>query len=56
MCIPILGLIACGEPILADENIFEYREAFNHNLPKEGFFFLKAKNDSMTPISLMGVI
>ena len=47
--IPVLGLIACGEPILADENISEYRETFNRNLPKGDLFFLRAKGDSMAP-------
>ncbi len=47
--IPVLGTIACGEPILADENILEYRNTFNHNLPTGELFYLKAKGDSMTP-------
>lgn len=47
--IPVLGLIACGEPILANENISEYRETFDRNLPKGELFFLRAKGDSMMP-------
>lgn len=42
--IPLLGSIACGEPILATENIGEYI-----NIPKEiaGDFALTCKGDSM---------
>jgi len=47
--IPVLGSIACGEPILAEENIVEYREVFADNLPSGDLFFLKAKGDSMEP-------
>ncbi|HFI0683337.1 TPA: LexA family protein, partial [Streptococcus suis] len=47
--IPVLGSIACGEPILAEENIAEYREVFADNLPSGELFFLKAKGDSMEP-------
>lgn len=47
--IPVLGYITCGEPILADENVTEYREVFNNNLPKGNLFFLQAKGDSMEP-------
>lgn len=47
--IPVLGTIACGEPILADENISDYRETFNHNLPNGELFYLEAKGDSMSP-------
>ncbi|HFI0463784.1 TPA: LexA family protein [Streptococcus suis] len=47
--IPVLGSIACGEPILAEENIAEYREIFADNLPSGDLFFLQAKGDSMEP-------
>lgn len=42
--VPIIGTIACGEPILAEENI----EAFI-NMPKDarGSFALRCKGDSM---------
>lgn len=42
--IPLLGTIACGEPILAEENIDDYV-----NIPKElaGDFALTCKGDSM---------
>lgn len=47
--IPVLGTIACGEPILADENVSEYRETFDRNLPKGKLFYLQASGDSMAP-------
>lgn len=42
--VPLLGTIACGEPILADENIESYV-----NMPEDihGTFALKCKGDSM---------
>ena len=42
--VPLLGTIACGEPILADENIEDYI-----NMPNDikGDFALKCKGDSM---------
>lgn len=42
--VPVLGSIACGEPILAEENIESYV-----NMPKEirGTFALRCKGDSM---------
>lgn len=47
--IPILGEIACGEPILAEENIDGYIEEFADNLPSGELFYLKTKGDSMMP-------
>lgn len=47
--IPILGIIACGEPITAEENINEYREVLKDNLPSGNLFYLEAKGDSMSP-------
>ncbi|HGF7676961.1 TPA: LexA family protein [Enterococcus faecium] len=47
--IPILGEIACGEPILAEENIDGYIEEFTDNLPSGELFYLKTKGDSMSP-------
>lgn len=47
--IPIVGSIACGEPITAEENIEGYREEVDVNLPGGVLFFLKAKGDSMVP-------
>lgn len=48
--IPVLGNIACGDPILADENIADYIAFPSELLPKGGkFYFLKASGDSMEP-------
>lgn len=47
--IPVIGTIACGEPILADENIEEYREEPSARLPTGDLFYLRTKGDSMTP-------
>ena len=47
--LPVLGSIACGEPITADENINEYREILKDNLPSGKLFYLVAKGDSMYP-------
>lgn len=43
--IPLLGTIACGEPILAEENIEEYVK-LNKDIDAE--FALRCKGDSMT--------
>ena len=47
--IPILGEIACGKPILIEENIDGYIEEFADNLPSGELFYLKTKGDSMMP-------
>lgn len=47
--VPILGEIACGEPILAEENIVGYRYHLKDTLPSGETFYLKAKGDSMEP-------
>ena len=47
--IPILGEIACGNPILIEENIDGYIEEFADNLPSGELFYLKTKGDSMMP-------
>ena len=47
--VPVLGLITCGEPILAEENIEEYREEIADLLPTGNIFYLKTRGDSMTP-------
>lgn len=47
--IPVLGQIACGDPITAEENIEEYRAAIEDLLPDGNLFFLKAKGNSMAP-------
>lgn len=47
--IPILGEIACGNPILADENITGYRNEHENNLPNGELYYVKAKGNSMEP-------
>lgn len=47
--IPIIGTIACGDPILADENIIGYRYHLRETLPSGDTFYLKAVGDSMEP-------
>ncbi|MCD5070386.1 LexA family protein [Enterococcus hirae] len=47
--IPVLGEIACGEPILAEENISDYREEVADTLPTGNLFYLHCKGDSMSP-------
>lgn len=47
--IPIIGEIACGDPILAEENISGYREEPADYLPHGNLFYLKTKGNSMTP-------
>lgn len=47
--IPILGEIACGDPILAEENIIDTHARVADNLPSGELFYLIAKGDSMSP-------
>lgn len=52
--IPVIGEIACGDPILADENITSYREELTDLLPNGKLFYLQTKGDSMTPTIPVG--
>lgn len=47
--IPILGEIACGDPILAEENIIGTHTRVANKLPSGELFYLKATGDSMSP-------
>ena len=47
--IPLLGTIACGDPILADENITDYLTEPVDYLPSGKLFYLRAKGQSMEP-------
>lgn len=49
VAIPVIGTIACGDPILAEENIIGYRYHLKDRLPKGQTFYLTAKGDSMEP-------
>ncbi len=52
--IPILGRIACGDPITAEQNIEGYTYEFAEYLPNGDIFALKAKGDSMEPTIMDG--
>jgi len=48
--VPILGEIACGDPITAEENIEGYTEViFERKAPKGTLFALRCKGNSMEP-------
>ena|SRR5699024_7550512 len=47
--IPILGTIACGDPLFVEENISEYKVEPANNLPSGQLFYLRAIGDSMSP-------
>lgn len=47
--IPIIGEIACGDPITAEENIIGYRLRSKDGLVSGNTFYLKAYGDSMEP-------
>lgn len=47
--IPILGTIACGDPILAEENIKGYRYESPDTLPSGDLYYLEALGNSMEP-------
>lgn len=47
--VPVLGTIACGSPILSEENIDYYEDELEELLPGGNVFYLKTKGDSMFP-------
>lgn len=47
--IPVIGEIACGDPILAEENCSEYIYMPKDLLPSGKVFYLRAKGSSMAP-------
>jgi repressor LexA len=47
--IPVLGEIACGDPILVEENFEDYRTVLEESLPTGDLVYLQAKGDSMHP-------
>jgi SOS-response transcriptional repressors (RecA-mediated autopeptidases) len=47
--IPVLGTIACGDPILTAENYAEYIYMPKDRLPSGKLFYLRAKGQSMEP-------
>lgn len=50
--LPIVGEIACGSPILAEENIESYITFSRELLGKGKFFVLRAKGDSMINVGI----
>lgn len=47
--VPVIGAIACGNPITAEQNIDEYMPAPSASLPTGENFYLRCKGDSMNP-------
>lgn len=47
--VPVLGTIACGSPILSEENVDYYEDELEELLPSGNVFYLKTKGDSMFP-------
>lgn len=55
--IPLIGHIACGDPITADQNIEDYiTEYFPESVDPDSIFALKCEGDSMEPYILDGDI
>ena len=51
--IPIVGTVAAGQPILAEQNISNYFPIPTEYVPKGESFILKVKGDSMINIGIM---
>lgn len=47
--VPVLGSISCGDPLLVEENIKEYRYESPDMLPSGDCYYLEANGDSMEP-------
>lgn len=54
--IPIIGNIACGLPILANENIDGFQAIPSNLVPQDNVFGLKCKGDSMEPTIKNGAL
>lgn len=52
--IPLIGSIACGDPLISYQNIDGYIDEPADNLPGGTLFYLKANGDSMYPTILDG--
>lgn len=48
--IPVIGRIACGNPIIADENVIDKISFPIELMPNGKIFFLQAQGDSMEPL------
>lgn len=47
--IPLIGTIACGDPITAEQNIERYIPTLNEMVPAGVSYYLRCKGDSMYP-------
>ena len=47
--IPVIGTIACGDPITAEQNVAYYKPYNKSSLPSGEVYLLEAKGDSMEP-------
>ena len=47
--IPVIGTIACGDPITAEQNVEYYKKRSVVDLPSGEVYYLQAKGDSMEP-------
>lgn len=54
--VPIVGDIACGTPITAEQNIEGYHEVNLKHIPSGELFCLRCKGDSMEPLIPNGAI
>lgn len=54
--IPLLGTIALGDPITAEQNVDEYKQRISEDLPKGDLFYLECKGDSMFPLIPNGAL
>lgn len=54
--VPIVGTIACGTPITAEQNIEGYTHELFDEEPKGNLFALRCKGDSMEPLIPDGAI
>lgn len=49
VAIPLLGTIACGDPITAEQNVDSYITTLKSEVPSGNNFYLMCKGDSMYP-------
>lgn len=51
--VPVVGTVAAGLPLLAEENIQDYRPVSKSLARSEGMFYLKVKGDSMIGAAIL---
>lgn len=51
--VPVVGRVAAGLPLLAEENIQDYRPVSKSLARSEGMFYLKVQGDSMTGAAIL---